>query len=69
MVIVVNYAIGGLSWVHLIWLADVTVGLQVSDYSQLLDFIVQFPTQELVKNKAVNAPIKFEKIVMVMIRS
>ena len=51
--------------VHLIWLADVTVRFQVSNYSQLSDFN---PTQQLVKNKAVNAPIKFEKIVMVMIR-
>ena len=33
-------------------------------YSQLSDFN---PTQYLVKSKAVNSPIKFEKIVMVMI--
>ena len=33
-------------------------------YSQLSDFN---PTQYLVKIKAVNSPIKFEKIVMVMI--
>ena len=64
MVIVINSVIGGSSWVHLIWLADVTVLLQVSDYSQLSDYN---PTQYLKKNKAVNAQIKFEKIVMVMI--
>ena len=63
-VIVINYVIGGLSWVHLISLADGTARFQVSNYSQLSDFN---PTQQLVKNKAVNAPIKFEKIVMVMI--
>ena len=49
---------------HLISLADGTARFQVSNYSQLSDFN---PTQQLVKNKAVNAPIKFEKIVMVMI--
>ena len=38
MVIVKNYVIGGLSLVHLIWLADVTVRFQVSDYSQPSDF-------------------------------
>ena len=37
-VIVINYVIGGLSWVHLIWLADVTVRFQVSDYCQMSDF-------------------------------
>ena len=42
MVIVINYVIGGLSRVHLIWLADVTVRFQVSNYSQLSDFTVQF---------------------------
>ena len=42
MVIVINYVIGGLSWVHLIWLADVSVQFQVSDYSQLSDFTVWF---------------------------
>ena len=41
-VIVINYVIGGLSWVHLIWLADATVRFQVSDYSQLYDFTVRF---------------------------
>ena len=34
--------------------------MQMSDY---------IPTQWLVKNKAVNAPIKFEEIVMVMINA
>ena len=42
MIIVINYVIGGLSRVHLIWLADVTVWFQVSNYSQLSDFTVQF---------------------------
>ena len=40
IVIVMNYVIGGFNQVHLIWLADVTVQLQVSDYSQLSDYIV-----------------------------
>ena len=38
----------------------------MSDYSQLSDYN---PTQWLMKNKAVNAPIKFEEIVTVMINS
>ena len=62
MVIVINSVIGGLS---LTWLADVTVRFLVSDYSQLSDFKT---TQWWVKNKAVNAPIKFEKSVMVVIK-
>ena len=62
MVIVINSAIGEFSWVHLIWLTDVT-----SDYSQLSDYN---PTQWLVnKNVVNNAPIKFEEIVIVMIKN
>ena len=38
----------------------------MSDHSQLSDYN---PTQWLVKNKAVNTPIKFEEIVTVMINS
>ena len=69
MVIVITCVIGGFSWVHLIWLANVTVRLQVSDYSQLSDYTVQSQptTQWLMKYKAVNAPIKFEEIVKIMI--
>ena len=52
--------IGGFSWVHLIWLADVTVRLQVSNYNS---------TQLLVNNKVVNAPIKFEEILIVMTKN
>ena len=62
MVIVINYVIGGFSWVHLIWLADVHVTFQFHRP-------ISTPHNNnyiLVKNKAVNAPIKFEKIVMVM---
>ena len=55
MVIKINSVIGRLSWVHLKWVADTTVWLQVSDYGQMSDYN---PTQ--VKNKA---PIKFEEIV------
>ena len=58
MVIVMNFVIGGLSWLHLKWVADLTVWLQVSHCSQLSDYN---PTH--VKNKAVNTPIKFEEIV------
>ena len=53
--------IGEFNWVHLIWLTDVT-----SDYSQLSDYN---PTQSLVNNNVVNAPIKFEEIVIVMIKN
>ena len=53
--------IGEFSWVHLMWLTDGT-----SDYSQLSDYN---PTQWLVNNNVVNAPIKFEEIVIVMIKN
>ena len=62
MVILTTSVIGGFSWVHLIWLANVTVRLQV-----LITLSYYNPTQWLVKSKAANAPIKFEEIVMVMI--
>ena len=53
-----NSVIGGLSWVHLKWVVDLSVWLQLSDCSQLSDYN---PTQ--VKNKATNTPIKFDEIV------
>ena len=44
--------------------------MSLSDYSQLSDFIVRLqPYTILSENKAVNTPIKFEKIVMVMIKN
>ena len=61
IVIVINSVIGEFSWVHLIWLTDVT-----PDYSQLSDYN---PIQWLVNNNVVNAPIKFEEIVRVMIKN
>ena len=66
MVIVINSVIGGLSWQHVIWLADVTVQFQVSSFSPLSDYN---PTINKWKNKPVNAPIKFEEIVTVMIKT
>ena len=54
----------GLSWVHLIWLADVTVPFHSTVRLKVFDYN---PTQSLVKNEAVNAPIEFQKIVIVMI--
>ena len=62
MVIVINYVIGGLSWVRLIWLADVIVRFQVSDYSQLSDFqprsqALSFPTR--LKDR-VNEVVRFQ---------
>ena len=48
-----------------------TVRLQVSDYSQMSDYSQLFDyssTEWLVKNKAANALIMFEEIVMVMIK-
>ena len=64
MVIVINSAIGGFSWVDVEWLATSTVRLQVSDYSKLSDYNYK---EWLVKNEAADAPITFEEIVMVMI--
>ena len=56
--------IGGFGWVDPVWLTAWTVRLQVFDYSQLSDYNC---TEWLVKNKAANAPIKFEETVIVMI--
>ena len=50
--------IGGFGWVDLVILATSTVRLWLTDYSS---------TEWLTTNKAANAPIKFEEIVMVMI--
>ena len=52
-------------WMDLVWLAALTVRLQVSDYSQLSDYN---STEQLEKNKSTNAPITSEEIVMVMIQ-
>ena len=41
MVIVINFVIGGFDWKDQVWLAASTVRLQVSDYSQLSNYIVQ----------------------------
>ena len=40
MVIAINYAIGGFSWVDLVWLAALTVRLQevFHDYNQISDY-------------------------------
>ena len=46
-------------WMDLVWLAALTVRLQVSDYSS---------TEQLEENKSTNAPITSEEIVMVMIQ-
>ena len=66
MDIVMNSVIGRFSWVNLVCLVASTVRLQVSDYSQLSDYNF---TEWLVRNKAANASITFEKIAMVMINS
>ena len=52
-------------WMDLVWLAALTVWLQVSDYSQLSDYN---STEQLEKNKSTNAPITSEEVVMVMIQ-
>ena len=51
MVIAINSVIGGVSWEHLIWLADVTVRLQVSDCSQLSDSTVQLQPSTIITEK------------------
>ena len=70
MVIVINSMIGGFSWVDLVWLVALTVPLQVSDYSQLSYYTWhKNSTEKYVKIDSANAPITFEEIVMVMIKS
>ena len=56
--------IGGFNWKFLKWLAQETVWLQVSDYSQLFDY--NFADWS-VQNTAIYAPIIFKEIVMIVI--
>ena len=72
IVIVINYVIGGFSWVDLVWLAASTVWWQVSDHSQLSNYTVLSDyncAEWLVEYKAADAPITFEEIVMAMINT
>ena len=64
MVIVINFLMGGIGWLDLIWLVASTVRPQVSDYSQLSIYSC---TEWLVKNKAANASITFEEVLIVII--
>ena len=61
---VIYVVIGGFSWKYLIWLAQETVQLQVSDYSQLSDYDF---AAKLVQNTAVYGPFTFDEIVMIVI--
>ena len=65
MVIVINSVIEEFSWMDLVWLVARTDQLQVSDYSQLSDYNY---VELVVKNKAPNALIVCEEMVLVMIR-
>ena len=49
----------GFNWEDLVWLAALTVRLQVSDYSQLSDYK---RTEWFLKNKATNAQSHFRKL-------
>ena len=51
MVIMINFVIDGFSWEHSIWLADITVGLQVFDYSQLSDYTVWIQPHTIISEK------------------
>ena len=66
MVIVINSVIGGFSWMDLVWFAARNDQLQVSNYSQLSDYNYM---ELIVKNKAPNALITCEEMVLVMTRS
>ena len=65
MVIVINSVIEEFGWMDLVWLAARTDQLQVSNYSQLSDYNYM---ELVVKNKAPNALIVCEEMVLVMIR-
>ena len=65
MVIVINSATDGFSWKDKVSLAALWVRLQVSDCNQLSDYNC---IEWWMKNKAVNAPITFEEIVMIKIK-
>ena len=64
MVIVINFLMGGIGWLDLIWLVASTVRSQLSHYSQLSSYSC---TEWLLKNKAANASITFQEILMVII--
>ena len=51
IVIVINVVIGGFIGEDLIWLAHVTVRLEVSDYSQLPDYTVRLQLCRLIRAK------------------
>ena len=51
MVIVFNSVIGGFGWVDLVWLTTSTAQLQVSDYSQLSDYIVRLQLYRMISKK------------------
>ena len=54
IVIVINVVIGGFSGEDLKWLAHVTLRLQVSDYSQLSDYIVRLQLCRLIRAKYIS---------------
>ena len=43
--------IGGFGWMDWVWLAASAVGLQVSDYSQLSDYIVRLQLHRMIFEK------------------
>ena len=51
LVIVINSVIGGFGWVDLVWLAASKDQVQMSDYSQLLDYTVQFELSRMISKK------------------
>ena len=61
VIIVINSVIGVFDWKNLVWLAASAVLLQVSDYSQMSNYIVQLQLYRMIseKNKVADAPITF----------
>ena len=61
VIIVIKSVIGAFDWKNLVWLAGSAALLQVSDYSQMSNYIVQLQLYRMIseKNKVADTPITF----------
>ena len=52
VIIVINSVIDAFDWKNLVWLAASAVLLQVSDYSQMSNYIVQLQLYRMISEKS-----------------
>ena len=55
VIIVINSVIGAFDWKNLVWLAASAVLLQVSDYSQMSNYIVQLQPYRMISEKKLSS--------------